>query len=243
MTTNIPLQTWKIETHEPLGHCAYCSSTTVLTDEHIIPFGLLPKGGDWFLPDSSCRACQKITTRFEGSVQQRMLGPLRHKMRLAAKSKRRGRKDVHDVTYNYPDGRLETKELPLEQMPTMCIGFDWPHPRLFRNLPPSDQVEGNLVLKYSESDLKGHLSGRALKVGRVYPLDFARMLAKIAHVYAIAKYGPSSFDPLLPPLILDTDGKAGDLMTTLVGGDETSPRPLPPQPVLHHLIINGVKTV
>jgi hypothetical protein len=38
------------------------------TEEHIIPFGLLPRGGDWYLPKASCEGRADITKRFEDIV-------------------------------------------------------------------------------------------------------------------------------------------------------------------------------
>jgi HNH endonuclease len=70
---------WDAEKYPPLWRCMYCGDENRenLTDEHIIPFGLLPKGGDWFLPKSSCLACAEFTKKFEDRCLQFMLGPLR----------------------------------------------------------------------------------------------------------------------------------------------------------------------
>src|SRR6266849_9213927 len=44
---------WSSETFPAVGRCHARgdeSHAAPFTDEHIIPFGLLPKSGDWFLP-------------------------------------------------------------------------------------------------------------------------------------------------------------------------------------------------
>lgn len=43
-----------------------------LTDEHIVPFGL---GGTGVFREASCKACAKVTAKFEGVVQRTILGP------------------------------------------------------------------------------------------------------------------------------------------------------------------------
>jgi hypothetical protein len=70
---------WHADKYLPLGSCINCGETdpTQLTDEHIVPLALLPKGGDWFLPKSSCKACADITKRFERQVCGEMFGALR----------------------------------------------------------------------------------------------------------------------------------------------------------------------
>ena len=62
------------KTYDRVGSCIYCHSTTNLCDEHIIPFGL---GGRSVLPESSCKACAKITSAFERTCFRTMFGPLR----------------------------------------------------------------------------------------------------------------------------------------------------------------------
>lgn len=203
--------------YAPINRCIYCGTTeSDLTDEHIIPFGLLPKGMDLFLPKSSCRDCAKITSKFEGSVQQGMLGPLRHKMGLKT---RRKRPTTHNVTFNFrQDGRLEYREIALVDFPAMCMGFRWLAPGILRRIAPTNIFEGELVVRQNPDELKKFIGdGEAFKIGRVAPGDFARMLAKIAHSFAMAELGADAFEPLLPDLIL---GKS-ETAPYLVGGDAT----------------------
>jgi hypothetical protein len=62
---------------------------------------------------------------------------------------------------------------------------------------------------------------RQFEVTREFKIiDFARLLAKIAHSYAVAEFGLGAFDSFLPPLIL---GKSLNL-PDFVGG-VTSPTP------------------
>jgi hypothetical protein len=61
--------------------------------------------------------------------------------------------------------------------------------------------------------------GTGLKIGPVKVLAFARMLAKIAHSFAVARMGINKFNPLLLDLIL---GRT-EVVTHLVGGDLDPP--------------------
>lgn len=48
------------------GKCIYCrKSDIVLSEEHIIPYGL---NGNQVLLNASCEDCSKITSAFEGDV-------------------------------------------------------------------------------------------------------------------------------------------------------------------------------
>jgi len=70
--------------------------------------------------------------------------------------------------------------------------------------------------------MKNYVSDvEAFRIGRVGPLNFARMLAKIAHCYAIARFGSDSFEPMLPALIL---GRI-DWGPLFVGGDASAEPP------------------
>src|SRR5215470_16094356 len=106
---------WHAEKYPPLWRCIYCGDTTRanLTDEHIIPFALLPKGGDWFLPKSSCYTCAAITKRFETHVLGGMFGPLRQQLGLktrnrGAKTKKTGRMLLRR---NSRDGKIWDEEI------------------------------------------------------------------------------------------------------------------------------------
>jgi hypothetical protein len=217
---------WKAEKYPPVGRCIYCGSQTDLTDEHIIPFALLPKGGDWFLPKSSCEKCACITKQFEGAVCGAMFGPFREQLGLKSRRKKTGQVTVR---YNYPDGSLIDKVASVAEFPQLCMGLRWPIPGILSGEPPTSQVGGELVVKYDKAKMEQHATEtQAFRIGRVGPLHFARMLAKIAHAFTVARYGLGSFDPLLLPLILGTYDQA----LFLVGGDASGP--LPDQPSLLH---------
>lgn len=225
---------WSAEKYKAVGHCIYCGSIDNLSDEHIVPFGLQPKGGDWFLPKASCGKCADITTRFEGLCLQGTLGPLRAKLNLKS---RREPKTTVDLTTNYRDtGRVETRTVSLDEFPMACLGFDFEAAGLLRHAAPTTEFVGRNVIRYQTGELERRLeSNLALKLGRVSPREYARMLAKIAHTYAVAKFGEAAFEPVLPDIILGTS----EYGPHFVGGDRSGV-PLVDQPgALHHVYGQG----
>jgi hypothetical protein len=68
-------------------------------------------------------------------------------------------------------------------------------------------------------------------------LVFGRMLAKIAHSYAIANLGITGFKPLLPDLILGKSAAA----PWLIGGDASGPVP-DTEPCLHNVYLQNCLT-
>jgi hypothetical protein len=239
-TGSVDFAPWPAEKYKPADHCIYCGSTDNLSDEHMIPYGLQPKGGDWFLPKASCDKCADITKRFEGLCLQGTLGPLRAKLNLKSRSKP---KVTVELTTNYrDDGRLEKKLVPLEEFPMVCLGFDWEAAGLLRHVEPTTEFAGRQIVRYAEGELEKSLrDGEAIKIAKVGQLDYAKMLAKIAHSYAVAKFGESAFEPVLPNLILGKNARA----PYFVGGDKSG-APLVNQPAILHDVypqacdLNGV---
>lgn len=230
---------WVAEKYEPVNRCIYCGSTDNLSDEHIIPYGLQPRGGDWFLPKASCARCADITKRFEGLCLQGTLGPLRTKLNLKSRNKS---KTSVETSINYrEDGRIEKANVPIDDFPMVCIGFDWDAAGLLRHANPATEFSGTQIVRYPAGEIEKVIrEGQAFKLGRVGQLEFARMLAKIAHSYAVAKFGEGAFEPLLPHLILGHDANA----PYLIGGDRSG-SPLSSQSVLHDVYpqacdVNGV---
>jgi hypothetical protein len=72
-----------------------------------------------------------------------------------------------------------------------------------------------------------------MPLGELRVVEFVRMLAKIAHGYAVAEMGIDSFDPFLIPIIRD-----GDTSNTIqyIGGME---REEPPSAVLHQIALGN----
>lgn len=222
---------WSSEKFPAVGHCIYAREgedhTPPFTDEHIIPFGLLPKGGDWFLAESSCLDCNNITKKFEDTSLSQTLGTSRAKLNLKTRRKK-NRAQPRPVKFLRADGTVAAiKQIESGELPLYCIGFEWPAPGLLRDQPSSSRdFNGRCVVRYPKGELEKFIpQEHGIHLGRVREIDFARMLAKIAHSYAFAKCG---IQPLLLDLIL---GRAENA-SYLVGGDHSLT--LPDQPNMLH---------
>jgi hypothetical protein len=223
-------------TYDPVGACIYCGTCEgQLTREHIIPLGL---GGNWVLPQASCNACAAITRDIEQFCLRPMLGPFRIRLKLPTRRPKE-RPATLPIEYVRTDGERERSSVPSEQFPGVCFGFRWPAPGLLRGQPPTENFEGDLVVRYIESEMRVHATPdrRKVKLGAINMLLFARMLAKIAHSYAVANLGLNAFTPLLPDLIL---GKSA-VAPWLVGGDTSGSVPATQQD-LHSVYLQNCMT-
>ncbi|PIT01174.1 hypothetical protein TSA1_10715 [Bradyrhizobium nitroreducens] len=137
---------------------------------------------------------------------------------------------------------METLTVPLDEFPMVCLGFDLEAAGLLRQARPTTEFVGRPIVRYPIGELEKQLpEGIALKLGRVAPREYARMLAKIAHSYAVAKFGEASFIPCLSDIIL---GKC-DYAPYYVGGDKSGALLVDQPTTLHHVYpqacdLNGV---
>ena len=210
-----------------VGRCIYCgaqgSREDQLSKEHIVPYGL---AGNWMiLPQASCGRCRTITGEVERFCQREMFGSVRIRMKLPTRHPE-NRHSTLPLELIRTDGRHERIAVPSEDALVMILGFRFPAPGLLRGVPSAENFDGELLAKPLVEVGQGetwrkHLApeGQRVRVGTIGMLTFARMLAKIAHSYAVALLGLDSFRPYLRDLILgrSTTGPY------LVSGD---PRPL-----------------
>ena len=167
---------WRADKYPPLGRWVYCGETNPkeLTKEHIIPFTLLPKGGDWFLRKASCKACARITKQFEGQVCGGMFGPLKEQLDLktrnrGAHQKKTGRMQLRK---NSRDGKIWDEEILVSSFPTLCMGFQWPVPGILLDDMPTTEFKGDLFVRCSSEQVKQYATEvEAFRIGRVGPLN------------------------------------------------------------------------
>ena len=223
--------------YAPVGRCIYCgaqrSRADRLSKEHIVPYGL---AGNWMiLPQASCEPCRTITGKVERFCQREMLGAARIRMKLPTRNPKE-RRSTLPLDLIRTDGRHERIVVPSEDALVMILGFRFPPPGLLRGVPPAENFDGELLAKPLVEVGQGDAwrkrltpEGQRVRVGTIGMLVFARMLAKIAHAYAVAHIGLDQFAPYLPDLILGRSTTA----PYLVGGD---PHPLEAQTnTLHHV--------
>jgi hypothetical protein len=131
------------------------------------------------------------------------------------------------------NGNVQSAPVSLKEHPAALVLMRVEPPRLLHARPSlKEQFNGDIWWTYLKDDAfekaKRH-GGKGIRLGSFNPGLFARMLAKIAHSFAVADQGFEKFTPLLPDLILgrDTD------LSRLVGGEMVVPPAIEPVHRLH----------
>lgn len=195
--------------YSAVGSCIYCGSTTELTREHIIPAGL---SGTTTLPKSSCKLCAQITGKVEAIVLRGSMWPARVLLKL--RSRRPGDAPTHESLTIVRNGAEETVQLALEDYPVLL-----PMP-IFE---PASYISGaparqgiNLIgadwLRFGPhpNDVAHRLGADSITfTQRERPVEFARMIGKIAFAHAVAELGREKIEDL--GLIASILGKANEI--------------------------------
>jgi hypothetical protein len=188
--------------YSPVGVCIYCGSTQPpLSDEHVIAYGL--DGGD-ILPDASCKVCAAITSKVERHCLQKLFMPARFHL------KQRSRKGLPKTlpVEAVISGLKTNRELTAAEHPGMLWSWALEPPYILDGLEPMGLRRGGRVAMRA---LNNDNNERLNKLGDItLPASFdvtifARMIAKIAHAYAIAQRGLNGFRPLALEAILADD--------------------------------------
>jgi len=217
----------KARVFPPVGRCIYCGSDGggTLTKEHIFPAGL---GGGLVLPRASCTPCQREIQTFEDICMRKTLLPHRKARRLI-----RHPRDLPATVPLTLDLDLQgPTQVSLDAHPNVVVlpGLREP-PGILAGRPPEPMVQ-------FEFKIFGHLdileeTKRRLQTQQVVGIyldgyAWLRMLAKIAHGYAIAELGFSRFSPALPDLILGRN----PLLSSYLIGKCPVPAAIPDNPPL-----------
>lgn len=204
----------------PVGKCIYCGSTESLTDEHIVPYGL---GGNLELPKSSCKACATITSNFELAVLRGSMHPARIFREIQS------RKDHKYAPTHYPivkesNGVQKSIEVPIEDYPILV---PFPIFAVPGYLQGKDETHGitmtglatvlfgcksdELLIKYKGTRIVIEPKGDT-------PVDFARMIAKLAFSMAVttgAFEGADYSNSFVLPAILGEKDDIGQWVGTI----------------------------
>jgi hypothetical protein len=196
--------------YQSVGHCIYCGTySRQLEKEHIIPFGLA--SDSLVLPKASCRTCADLINKFETACLQHMWWPFRK--RIGAPTRRKNQPEMLEIRRIRgakvgDDGVLQYQtagitKLPPTEFPLIFYTFVFTTPGILIGRDPSASVPYDAWGKVNEEDFRkqapGH--GEGFRAGPEIPGALARMIAKIAHAYAVAELGEKSFNPLLRGLI------------------------------------------
>lgn len=157
-------------------------------------------------------------------------------MRFNIKTRHPKKRPTHiTVGTILPDGTAGTSQIPVAEHPTMLFVYKFAEPTILRCFPPDvEDFKWLPISIFGQQELndfvKTHHWDRRAKV-RMVPVEFARMLAKIAYSYTVAELGSGAFCP--SPLLLDVILDRTTNVSYVVGGDWDVP---PPDPRGFHLL-------
>lgn len=219
----------------PVGYCIYCGARDGLTKEHIIPYGL---SGTAVLPAASCPRCSTITGKFEGKVLRGPMVNVRKYLKLQSRSKHESAPADTELAL-LKDGNPLVERVPMEESPIILTFPMFAIPHCFTGVE-----EMGITLKGVVSILFGpHPKEVIRRFGAQTieiqdppsePVEFARMLAKIAYCYAVKTDTLNKLDGpcLVLPAILGQNNDIGHWVGTLNGPLRTYPG------LLHRLVIH-----
>ncbi len=193
----------RVKTYPSIGHCIYCGSDRKLSREHIIPFGL---GGNLVFTDASCDQCARVTSDFERYCLRNMFLAARTHMNLPTR-KRKERPKTLRLSYFKNEGDHEWLDIPVSDHPYAVVLPVIQPPTLFSGAPHRDGlvIEGTSVRAGPNFYQKLQSFGPNKAFTQEFSPDlFGRLLAKIAHGYAVGEVGSYNFRPFLQGLILGT---------------------------------------
>jgi hypothetical protein len=207
-----------------MNRCIYCGKDNVaLTDEHIIPLAL---HGEHLLEKSSCIECRDKIQKAEDLCLRVMFRPYRALVGFATRRPQH-RRGLFSLDIIRPQSGPDTIKVPLDEHPASLVLCALTAPRALLALAPSTEEGFWGPVVYADVDRIRRLilkQGYAHGVGRLYFVEYARMLAKIAHGFAHAHMRNEPFYPLLefflPDIIL---GKKEDPFEYVGGTEEKLP--------------------
>ena len=187
--------------YAPVRQCIYCGDTTgPLGKEHIIPYGL---DGGHVLPRASCPACSRITGKVEEVCLRNLMGKMRARLNLPTRSPQKRGSTLPLRLCSRVDGRDTERILPIEEFPVFITGYLMPPPGILRGQPESTTLENGVKFWIQPDQKAAAIAGSEWQIPfDIDPDTFGRLIAKIAHSFAVAELGLSRFQPMLLDMIL-----------------------------------------
>jgi hypothetical protein len=238
--------------YPPVGHCIYCGVySKKLTKEHIIAHGLA--GDSLILPKSSCRDCADKTRDAETACLRHLWWPFRTRIGTPTSGKQPPENFIvrqMKVTKLRENGHIEAYDKIAEKVvgpmefPLVFLALKFSFPGLLIGRDPNAGMNIEVIGRISEEEFRKFAPGD--KDGfRIAPMNidaYCRMLAKIAHSYAVAELGSGSFRPVLHEFIR---GKPLEQAWHWIGSDTAVP---PAEQRLHDIqwsapTVNGINYV
>lgn len=237
-----PLSSIDNKVYRPVGRCIYCGAADHLEKEHILPFGL---SGTAILPKSSCRACASITGNTEQSLLRGAFWPLRVFRDLKSRSKHRDAPKTFPM-YVEKSGVLELIELPIDELPIILHFPLFAPPAYISGAPlkAGIDVSGLATVHFGQTPREVANAHGTLKLQfeqSQKPVDFARMIAKIAYSFAVAEGAVDDMEgtSFVLPAILDRPNEIGQWVGTLTDPIQSHPGQLH-RIIIHHDVDRGL---
>ena len=195
------------------GVCINCGQKGNLSDDHIIPFAL---GGNWVLEKSSCQSCATRTSSFELTCLRTMYGPLRLLYDLPTRRTKKRPKELPLKVKFSPDEKEHQIIMVDQKKYPFLITFPYFETPGFINGYQINQSGGPKSKRFWIRGASPYFSFERLNQKLLLELNayeifpeskaevpaFCKLLAKIAHGYAVAKIGFSNFEAALKTFII-----------------------------------------
>jgi hypothetical protein len=219
-----------------IGKCIYCGSDEDLTDEHMLAAGF---NGYYVLEDASCGVCARITS----GMETKFLSATRTtRSALGMGAKRRKTVARTAPVWVTVKGVRQKEYLPVHEsiLPVLFPIFPragWAKGRAQSEALVVDQIPAVITFGKSPLEVMDRFGADQVSVDQPIPaVDFARLVAKTAYCYAVAKFGLDAFKNVgVLPAILGTAEDIGFWVGTFA-----RERPSSPDPTLIHRLNIGV---
>jgi hypothetical protein len=208
-----PKYPYPSKVYAPLNRCAYCPSTQnisteALSTEHIIPFGF---GGQLILPNASCEAHQKATSKVEDFILRKYLNALRSHLCLPSRK-----------PAQRPDGYMLKLRRGTHSWKQKVKLAD--HPGFVRFMmfaDPPGRVIGRAreqetwSVRFINAEIFPDIAMRLARLGAdsfedavtIKAMDLARLIAKIGHCFAVAELGFDAFEEMYVTHLVSSEAK------------------------------------
>lgn len=189
-----------------IGQCIYCGSSSGLSDEHVVPYGL---AGPWKLKKASCQNCSSITSAFERDILRGQFSLGRSALGLP--SRRRDQRPQEFEFVVRKAGVTRTVKVPVASCPALFIMPHLKRPRCIGNYEykAGFVVTGCSLHGPDREKVKNSL-GEQFSLTQSTSGSFPRLLAKIAYGIAVLQYGLDAFgETYVLPCILGQKDDVG----------------------------------
>jgi hypothetical protein len=216
----------------PIGRCIYCNTgrdEQKLTREHVIPDGL---GGVLVIPEASCLACADKINRFEQRVMKSQFGVARMANRIQARDKKRKSSYTSRQNVMFTDRLVsddEATKIANSVLPAASAGDILDH---YQDMilveeycsPPGimigmgQEFAGTTRFRSISRPTAPDRQSTVMMWAKVGLLE--RLVAKIAHSFAVARLGIDAFKPYLQEFIISDQPTS---IRYLIGSYECQP--------------------